>query len=101
MNKTKLLKSILIPTLGISAIGSIVAISTSCSCGSDKPYVVINANADSTLTLNNNGFNSPNLRYSTDGTNWNTYSTSININQGQSLYLKGNNPNGWSRGSLT
>ena len=38
MFKAKLLKSILIPTLGISAIGAIVAIST--SCGEKKPIVI-------------------------------------------------------------
>ena len=97
MHNAKLLKSILIPTLGISAIGSIAAVSTSCESDKlDKPYVVITANADSTLTLNNYGGNSPNLQYSTDGTSWNTYSEEISINQGQKIYLRGNNPNGWS-----
>ena len=32
MRRIKLLKSILIPTLGISAVGTIAAVSTSCSC---------------------------------------------------------------------
>ena len=35
MEKTKLLKSILIPTLGITSIGTIPVVSTSCSCGAD------------------------------------------------------------------
>ena len=34
MKNIKLLKSILIPTLGISAIGTIAAVCTSCGCGS-------------------------------------------------------------------
>ena len=38
MKQTKLLKSILIPTLGISVIGTIATIST--SCGSENPNVV-------------------------------------------------------------
>ncbi|MBQ6280311.1 MAG: leucine-rich repeat protein [Mycoplasma sp.] len=100
MNVTKLLKSILIPTLGISAIVSIAAVSTSCgSENENKQYqcVVLNANADSTLTLNNGGENNPNLQYSTDGKSWSTYSSELNINQGQTLYLKGNNPTGWSK----
>ena len=46
MKKAKLLKSILVPTLGISAIGTIAAVST--SCGSEKnienQYVAITAN---------------------------------------------------------
>ena len=48
------------------------------------------------LALNNKGENNPDLQYSTDGKSWSTYSSELNINQGQSLYLKGNNPNGWS-----
>ncbi|MBQ6280100.1 MAG: hypothetical protein IJK72_01385 [Mycoplasma sp.] len=36
MKKTKLLKSILIPTLGITSIGTIPVVST--SCGSEKKY---------------------------------------------------------------
>ena len=99
MEKTKLLKSILIPTLGISAIGTIAAIST--SCGSEKnienQYVAITANADSTLTLIYSGLGiNLDLQYSTDGKSWSTYSSELNINQGQTLYLKGNNPTGWS-----
>ena len=101
MKQTKLLKSILIPTLGVSAIGTIATISASCSNGSENEnkqhqYVGITANANSTLTLANTFGNNPDLQYSTDGTNWTTYSTTININQGQTLYLKGNNPTGWS-----
>ncbi|MBQ6280326.1 MAG: Ig domain-containing protein, partial [Mycoplasma sp.] len=38
MKQTKLLKSILIPTLGVSAIGTIPVVST--SCGSENPNVV-------------------------------------------------------------
>ena len=36
MKKTKLLKTLLIPTLGVSAIGVIAAVSTSCS-----PVVIV------------------------------------------------------------
>jgi hypothetical protein len=38
------------------------------------------------------------LQYSIDGTNWFKYNAPIYITKGQSLYLKGNNPNGWSKG---
>ena len=180
MKKTKLLKSILIPTLGITSIGTIAAVSTSCgqiqvtgvilnentkSIGLGdtyeliatvlpenatnktvtwnsnnksvatvvngritavglgnaaitvtthdggytatcdvvviiKQYVAITANKDSTLELNNKGKNNPDLQYSTDdGASWITYSEEINIGQGQTLYLKGSNPNGWSTSS--
>ena len=61
-----------------------------------KQYVVITANAGSTLTLKNNGENNPNLQYSIDGASWSTYNTTINIDRDQTLYLKGNNPDGWS-----
>ena len=59
-------------------------------------YIGVTANADSTLTLDNSGGNNPNLQYSIDGKSWSTYSSELNINQGQKLYLKGNNPTGWS-----
>ena len=60
MKNTKLLKSILIPTLGISAIGTIAAISTSCSSGVDqlihvtsvelnKPYTTLAVGGTETL----------------------------------------------------
>ncbi len=38
MKKIKLLKTLLIPTIGISAIGTIAAVSTSCS-----PVVIVNS----------------------------------------------------------
>ena len=102
MKKAKLLKSILVPTLGISAIGTIAAVST--SCGSEKnienQYVAITANENSTLTLNNKGENNPDLQYSTDRTNWSAYNTTIDIPQGLKIYLKGNNPTGWSQSRI-
>ena len=67
MQKINLLKSLLIPTLGISAIG-IIAI-TSTSCEGRKKNVKITANEDSTLELKNYGGNSPILQYSTDEKN--------------------------------
>jgi len=66
------------------------------------PYVCVEANANSTLTLYNWQSNNPDLQYSTDGgTSWNTYSEEISISQGKTLYLKGNNPEGWSHSSST
>ena len=100
MKKPKLLKSILIPTLGITSIGTIAAVST--SCGSEKnienQYVAITANENSTFALTYKALGiSVDLQYSKDKTNWSSYSNEISINQGQTLYLKGNNPDGWSQ----
>ncbi len=128
MKTTQILKSILIPTLGISAIGAITTVSTSCgqthvvdtSLDKDStsamsaesianygdttasPYVVIIANKGSTLQLKNYGENNPDFKYSIDGgINWHSFGPTISwtmhINQGQTLYLKGNNRRGLSR----
>ena len=100
MKKTKLLKSILIPTLGITSIGTIAAVSTSCGSENDnKQYqcVLLTANENSTFALTYKALGiSVDLQYSKDKTNWSSYSNEISINQGQTLYLKGNNPDGWS-----
>ena len=63
-------------------------------------FIKITANADSNLELINTGENNPNLQYSTDCVNWTTYSGRINITQGHNIYLKGDNANGWSEGSV-
>ena len=57
------------------------------------------ATGNSTLGITNNEGNTPNLEYSTDGANWVEwdYST-LSINDGESVYLRGNNPNGFSLG---
>ena len=99
MKKTKLLKVLLIPTIGISAMGTVATITT--SCGGDKPttfndVVNVTANADSTFALINEGENNPDLQYSLNGKEWKAYSDEINIAKNQTLFLKGNNPNGWS-----
>ena len=56
MKKTKLLKTLLIPTFGITAFGLVAAIATSCN-NSDVPtsdrYDVLTANKDSTLEFIN------------------------------------------------
>jgi len=59
---------------------------------------------DSTLTLINYGGNDPNLQYSFDeGQTWQMYSKPITIPKSpsgtslSSLFLKGDNPNGWSK----
>ena len=59
MHKIKLLKLILIPTLGISAISTIPVVSTSCSCGSENPEIIrvtsVSLNKTSTtLAVDNN-----------------------------------------------
>ena len=103
MRAKKILKSMSIPMLGISAIVSIAAVSTSCgSENENKQYqcVVLTANEDSTLTLIYSGLGiNLDLQYSIDCTKWTTYSTTININQGQTICLRGNNPTGWSHSS--
>ena len=55
----------------------------------------------STVSLNNDLINSgsswPNVEYSTDGSNWTTWDFSaITLDNGNKLYLRGNNPNGFS-----
>ena len=53
----------------------------------------------------NEGRNNPHLQYSVDGgASWNTvstdtYSWAIHVDRDQTLYLKGNNPDGWSYSS--
>ncbi len=65
------------------------------------PYVVVSANEDSILKWIIDG-NNLNLQYSIDGgANWTEaskeyYSWTLNISRGTTLWLKGNNPNGWS-----
>ena len=75
MNKLKLFKTLLIPSLGVLTLGTIAAVAT--SCGGDKPTPVIDvgenvgitANASSTLTFVHNYVGDfPDLQYSTDGT---------------------------------
>ena len=58
--------------------------------------VKITANADSTVTLFNEGGNTPNLQYSTNGIIWKDYTGQIAMRAGSSILLKGNNPNGFS-----
>ena len=98
MKKVKLLKTLLIPTLGITAIGAIAAVSTSCS-SSDVPvtsYICVASNADSTLELINESVYNPDLQYSIDGSHWVTYSETLNIPANREIYLRGNNKNYWS-----
>ena len=100
MKKIKLFKTLLIPSLGVLTLKTITIVSTSCSCAIVRVTAVVTANADSTLELTNRNNNS-NLQYSVDGKFWIDYSALIDIHQGQTLYLKGNNPNGWSTGANT
>ena len=97
MKKAKLLRTLLIPTLGFWIIGTVTILTTSCSRQKTSPYVVISAQTDSILTLNNEGENSPNLQYSFDDNIWNQYAEAINIAANKELFLKGNNPESWSK----
>ncbi|MBQ6280101.1 MAG: leucine-rich repeat protein [Mycoplasma sp.] len=64
----------------------------------ENQYVAITANENSTFALTYKALGiSVDLQYSKDKTNWSSYSNEISINQGQTLYLKGNNPDGWSQ----
>ena len=94
MRKMNIFKTLLIPTLGITAIGTIAIVSTSCK--SREKNVKITANEDSTLKLINFGDIHPILQYSTDENNWQNYEEEIVIPKGTSLYFKGYNPYGWS-----
>ena len=76
-------------------------LTATCEVNVCNPYVVVTANADSTLELKNYGENNPDFKYSIDGgINWHSFGPTISwtmhINQCQTLYLKGNNPTGWS-----
>ena len=62
----------------------------------DVSYICVTANADSTLELINIGENNPNLKYSVDRRIWHDYSSTISIPTDTNLYLRGNNPTGWS-----
>ena len=66
-----------------------------CEVNVFSDLIIVNANSDSTLELVNKN-NNPNLQYSTDQENWNEYINNIEILKDTKLYLKGNNPNGWS-----
>ena len=108
MMKLKLIKTILIPTIGITAIGTIAAVLTSCSCSPQPtptppvvPAICVTANADSRLELKNAGENNPNLQYSVDGKNWTTYSEKLYIPENEKIYLIGDNANGWSLSEKT
>ena len=61
-------------------------------------YLRFTAIEDSTLSLNNNGSNTPNVEYSFDGINdWTTWDYSkINLPAGKTVYMRGNNPDGFS-----
>lgn len=58
--------------------------------------VKITANENSTLTLFNNGGNTPNLQYSTNGIIWLNYLGQIVIKKGSSILLRGDNLNGFN-----
>ena len=97
MRKSKLLKCLLIPTLGVSTIGIVATISTSCGKQKLSEFVKVTAIENSTLQLEVIAEDKPDLQYSYDGNNWTAYNSLIKINAKQSLYLRGNNKDGWSK----
>ena len=58
-------------------------------------------NGDATIGMNNfSGSATPNVSYSFDGTNWTTWDYSnLTIPSGSTVYMKGNNPNGFNNSS--
>lgn len=72
-----------------------------------EPIIIFNelcftANtAGSTIALSNYGGNAPDIKYSSDGVNWTQwdYSAITLTNVGDKAYMKGNNPNGFSKSS--
>ena len=58
-------------------------------------------NGATTIELNRVNM-SPNVSYSFDGTNWTTWDYSnLTIPNGETIYFKGNNPNGFTTGTTT
>lgn len=71
------------------------------SIPSSDDVVKVIANFNSTLYLSNHGiYYRPKLKYSTDGNIWYTYEGELSIITNQTIYLKGDNPTGWSQNSL-
>ena len=66
-----------------------------------KNYLRFTSLEDSTISLTNNSSNTPNVEYSFDGINdWTTWDYSaISLPSGTTVYMKGNNPNGFSKSS--
>ena len=53
-----------------------------------------------TVTLSNNGGNTPSVEYSIDGESWSSWDYSaITLTPGESVYIRGNNPDGFSSSS--
>ena len=67
----------------------------------NKPnYLTFTADAESSVYLQNNGSNSPNCEYSFNGTDWITMPTAdadkVTIPVGEKIFVRGNNPSGFS-----
>ena len=67
----------------------------------NKPsYLTFTADTESSVYLQNNGSNSPNCEYSFNGTDWITMPTAdadkVAIPAGESIFVRGNNPSGFS-----
>ena len=64
--------------------------------GGESEYLNFTArNGDATISMT--GSATPNVSYSFDGTNWTTWDYSnLTIPNGSTLYMKGNNPNGFN-----
>ena len=66
-----------------------------------KPnYLTFTADAESSVYLQNNGSNNPNCEYSFNGTDWITMPTTdadkVVIPVGEKIFVRGNNPSGFS-----
>lgn len=81
-------------------INNLRPVKPSAPSGETPDYLCFTATGESTIGLTNNRDNAPVLFYSTDKKNWVSwdYST-ITLNDGESVYFYGENPDGFSKSS--
>lgn len=82
-------------------LGNTVVYSGDTPAPTIKALKFTSLNGISTLGITNNGGNAPNLQISVDGVNWNTWGYAVrSIPAGASLYVRGNNPTGFSSSTI-
>ena len=60
--------------------------------------LIFTANSTSTISLTNNGGNTPNVLYSRDGITWTLWDySSMSLQKGETLFIRGTNPLGFSK----
>lgn len=94
---------------GSDLSGTVTAQSTSqltATCAVLQPpmsysYLTFTSTGGNTLAFDNSEGVNPSLEYSTDGSTWQSWDYSaLTIYNGQSVYIRGNNPNGLNRTNL-